>query len=156
QDHENKIGRELELWFEPGRYLVCEAGYLLMEVNTIKDNHGRLIVGTDSGFPQLIRPVFYDAYHHIVNLNAQESTELTYDVCGNICETGDHFAKDRKLNKISEGDILAVQNAGAYCYSMGGVYNLRPMPTEVTYSAGKFSLSRKGLSEDELIMDILN
>jgi diaminopimelate decarboxylase len=153
--HENKIGRELELWFEPGRYLVCEAGYLVMEVNTIKNNRGRRIVGTDSGFPQLIRPVFYDAYHQIENLSNPNGNPQTYDICGNICETGDHFAKDREIPEIREGDLLVIQNAGAYCYAMGGIYNLRPMPAEVVHEKGELRLSRKALTAEALISQIL-
>ena len=153
--HEKETNQTLEVWFEPGRYLVCEAGYLLMEVNTVKNNRGRLIVGTDSGFPQLIRPVFYDAYHEILNLSGTGRKKMTYDICGNICETGDHFAKDRELPEIKEGDLLAVKNAGAYCYAMGGVYNLRPMPAEVAYSAGNLKLIRERLSAEDLINQIL-
>ncbi len=153
--HEKKIGRELELWFEPGRYLVCEAGYLVIEVNTIKNNRGRKIVGTDSGFPQLIRPVFYDAYHQIENLSNPNGKPQTYDICGNICETGDHFAKDREIPEIREGDLLAIQNAGAYCYAMGGIYNLRPMPAEVVHEQGELKLSRKALTPETLISQIL-
>jgi diaminopimelate decarboxylase len=153
--HEETTKQTLEVWFEPGRYLVCEAGYLLIEVNTIKNNRGRLIVGTDSGFPQLIRPVFYDAYHEIINLTGAGRTKRIYDICGNICETGDHFAKDRELPEIAEGDLLAIKNAGAYCYAMGGVYNLRPMPAEVAYTDGRIKVIRERLSAEDLVDQIL-
>ncbi|MBN2449219.1 MAG: diaminopimelate decarboxylase [Lentisphaeria bacterium] len=148
-------GRELEMRFEPGRYIVAECGCLVIEVNTLKDNQGRLMAGCNSGFPQLIRPVMYGAYHHIVNLTNPDGPEAVYDVCGNICETGDRFAELRPLPEIREGDLLAIENAGAYCYSMGGVYNLRPMPAEVVIRAGELHLARRGLSNHELVEQIL-
>ncbi|MHA1340623.1 MAG: diaminopimelate decarboxylase [Promethearchaeota archaeon] len=150
-----KYGKDLTMCFEPGKYIVAEAGYLLVKVNTLKNNRGRLIVGTDSGFPQLIRAVFYGAYHHILNLTNSSGPIRKYDVCGNICETGDCFAIQRDLPEINEGDILAIQNAGAYCYSMGGVYNLRPMPSEVLVVENKPKLVRKRLSNEELADQIL-
>ncbi len=150
------FGRELELYFEPGKYLVAEAGYLLLEVNTLKNNKGKLIAGTNSGFSQLIRPILYDAYHHLVNISNPKGALKTYDVCGNICETGDTFASERPLPEIREGDLLCIQNAGAYCYSMGGVYNLRSMPAEVLVSNGHSQLIRKRLSTEELVSTVLS
>jgi diaminopimelate decarboxylase len=146
-----KYGRELEMYFEPGKFIVAESGYMLVTVNTIKENKGRLIVGCNSGFPQLIRPMFYEAYHHIVNLSNPDADTDIYDICGNICETGDLFAERREMAQIREGDVLSIENAGAYCYSMGGVYNLRAMPSEVFVKDGKAELARKGLKTDELI-----
>ncbi len=151
----SEYGRDLELYFEPGKYIVAESGYLLMEANTVKNNRGRLIVGTNSGFPQLIRPTYYGAYHQVVNLTNPHGEPKKYDVCGNICETGDVFAKQRELSEVREGDILAIRNAGAYCYSMGGVYNLRSMPAEVFCIEGKAALSRRRLSSSELVENIL-
>ena len=149
------FGRELELCFEPGRYLVAEAGLLVTAVNTLKNNKGRLIAGTDSGFPQLIRPVLYDAYHQISNLSNPSGGIYVYDICGNICESGDRFASDRPLPEIREGDLLAIHNAGAYCYAMGGIYNLRPMPAEVMVLKGRAALIRRRLTEEELVRGIL-
>jgi diaminopimelate decarboxylase len=146
-----QYGKELEMYFEPGKYIVAEAGYMVTQVNTIKDNNGRLIVGCDSGFPQLIRPMIYDAYHHIVNLSNDDGALATYDICGNICETGDRFAEARELSEIREGDFLSIENAGAYCFSMGGIYNMRAMPAEVMYHQGELKLIRKGLSSQELV-----
>lgn len=150
-----RYGRALELRFEPGKYIVAEAGYLIVEVNTIKHNHDRVIVGCNSGFPHLIRPVMYDAYHHIVNLTNPDGEPGRYDVCGNICETGDRFAEQREIPEIREGDLLAIGNAGAYCYSMGGVYNLRSMPAEAMIYEGELKLVRKRLSNEELVHRIL-
>ena len=149
-----EFGRELSIYFEPGRYLVAESGYLLVKVTVVKSND-KNIAGTNSGFPQLIRPMFYDAYHHIVNLTNQAGTKKVYDVAGNICETGDYFATSRELPEIRENDLLAIQNAGAYCYSMGGIYNLRPMPAEVLVLNGKDKLVRKRLSSKELVEEIV-
>ncbi len=150
-----EYGRKIGLYFEPGRYLVAESGVLVVTANTIKENHGRLIVGTDSGFPQLIRPMFYDSYHHIDNLSNPDAETKTYDICGNICETGDLFAKDRKIPEIREGDLLAIRTAGAYCYSMGGVYNLRPMPQEIIIRYGEITGRRNALKGYQLINQIL-
>lgn len=148
-------GRSLRLVFEPGKFLTAQAGYLLVTVNTIKYNRTRTICGTDSGFPQLIRPMFYDAYHHIDNLTHPDGELNTYDICGNICETGDLFAADRIINKIRENDILSINDAGAYCYAMGGVYNLRPMPAEVMVENDRFYLSRERQTPEQLVDLIL-
>ena len=118
-----KYGKELLMRFEPGKYLSAECGTLIVEINTIKHNRSRVIAGCNSGFPQLIRPVLYGAYHKIENLTNPDGIPSLYDVCGNICETGDRFAEQRLLPEIREYDLLAVKNAGAYCYSMGSVYN---------------------------------
>nr|VFK50614.1 MAG: diaminopimelate decarboxylase [Candidatus Kentron sp. TC] len=150
-----EYGKELEMRFEPGKYVVAEAGYLIVQVNTIKYNKERAIAGCDSGFPQLIRPTLYDAYHHIVNLTNPLGEPHPYDIYGNICETGDRFAEQRPIPEIREGDLLAIQNAGAYCYSMGGVYNLRPMPAEVILRRGELRLVRRRLTNRELVDRIL-
>lgn len=150
-----RYGRELDLLFEPGKYLAAECGVLLITVNTIKQNRSRTIAGCNSGFPQLIRPVLYDAYHRIDNLSHPDGELRRYDICGNICETGDRFAEQREIPEIREGDVLAIANAGAYCYAMGGVYNLRPMPAEVVVRDGCGTLARRGLTNTELVDQIL-
>ncbi|MFT4303680.1 MAG: diaminopimelate decarboxylase [Candidatus Woesearchaeota archaeon] len=155
-DYCKEYGKELEMYFEPGKYLVGEAGHLLITVNTLKDNRGRLIAGTDSGFPQLIRPMFYGAYHIIENLSNPDGEKKKYDICGNICETGDCFATEREMPEINEGDLLDIRNAGAYCYAMGGVYNIRPMPSEIIIVDDNDMLSRKALTFDELTEQILS
>ena len=154
-EHCKNYGRDLKLLFEPGKYLVAECGYLLTEVNTIKHNRSRVIAGCDSGFPQLIRPVLYGAYHRIFNLSNPGGEEKCYDVCGNICETGDRFAEQRMLPEIREYDVLAIANAGAYCYSMGGVYNLRTMPGEVVLSQGKVTHFRPRETDEALVDELL-
>ncbi len=151
-----KYGKELELKFEPGKYIVAEAGVMLTTVNTLKFNRTRTIAGCDAGFPQLIRPVFYGAYHQIENLSNPAGAEKIYDVCGNICESGDRFAEQRELPEIREYDVLAIYNAGAYCYSMGGIYNLRSMPAEAVISNGKAALTRKRKSNSDLVAELLD
>ena len=151
-----KYGKDLAMKFEPGKYMVAEAGVMLTRVNTLKFNRTRTIAGCDAGFPQLIRPVFYGAYHHIENLSNPAGAAKVYDVCGNICETGDRFAEQRELSEIRENDVLAIYNAGAYCYSMGGIYNLRSMPGEVAVQGGVAKLIRKRKSNTDLVAELLN
>jgi len=150
-----EYGRELELYFEPGKYIVAEAGILLLQVSTLKNNRSRLIAGTNSGFSHLIRPILYDAYHHILNVSNPGSEPKKYDICGNICETGDVFATDRMIPEIREGDYLAVLNAGAYCFSMASIYNLRPLPREIVVHNGKARLSRESASPETMVNEIL-
>ena len=149
-----KYGKDLIMRFEPGKYLVAESGVLLTEVNTLKRNRERLIAGCNSGFPQLIRPMLYGAYHIIDNLSNPDGAPQLYDVCGNICESGDRFAEQRELPEIREYDILAIRNAGAYCYSMGGIYNLRSMPGEIVFADDKIVYRRKRLSDAEMLDNI--
>lgn len=151
-----KYGKELKLVFEPGKYMVAESGFLITQVNTVKKNRTRVIIGCNSGFPQLIRPVLYDAYHQIFNLSNPNGAPAIYDICGNICETGDRFAEQREMPEIREGDFLAIANAGAYCYSMGGIYNLRAMPPEVVILNGEAKLVRPRVSSKDLADSILN
>jgi len=151
-----RYGRDLYIYFEPGKYIVAESGYLLMEVNSIKNNRGRLIAGTNSGFNHLIRPLLYDAYHQIENISNPNGELKIYDVCGNICETGDCFAEQRELPEIREGDKLIIKNAGAYCYSMGSIYNLRSMPSELLVVGGKEFLITKRLSNKELADSLIS
>jgi len=136
---------------EPGRYIVCDAGILLTTVNTLKVTPFKKFVGVDAGFNTLIRPAMYGSYHPMLianKLNLPE--EATYDVAGPICESGDVLAKDRKLPKVQEGDLLAVLNAGAYGYSMSSQYNSRPRAAEVLVKNGKYALIRERENLDDL------
>ncbi len=129
----SNYGRELQLVFEPGRYLVAEAGTLLVSVTDIKDHPARKFVLVNSGFNHLIRPAMYDSYHHITNLsNPQEKLEI-FSIGGNICESGDLFALDREIAIPKIGDILAIHTDGAYGYSMSSRYNLHHLPKEICY-----------------------
>ncbi len=156
EDFCKDYGKKLALKFEPGKYMVAEAGVMLTTVNTLKFNRTRTIAGCDAGFPQLIRPVFYGAYHHVENLSNLNGENKVYDVCGNICESGDRFAEQREVAEIREYDVLAIYNAGAYCYSMGGIYNLRSMPSEVVIRHGEAYVSRLRKSNVELAAELLN
>jgi len=143
-------GRPLSLVFEPGKFLVSQCGYLLAPVNNVKVADQVTFVHLDTGLNHLIRPMFYDAYHHIVNVSNPTGPEKKYDVVGYICET-DTFAVDRMLQDVREGDILAFFNAGAYCFSMSSNYNARLRPAEVMILDGKDHLIR----ERESMADIL-
>jgi len=127
-----EYGRELYLIFEPGRYFTAEAGHFLTRVNTIKVNPDhRKFVGVDSGSNQFPRPMIYGSYHEIINVSNPKD-ELEYvDVVGNVCESGDRFAEQRRMPSIIEGDLLSIENAGAYCFSMTSNYNYRERPPEV-------------------------
>lgn len=143
-------GRELELWFEPGKYLVSEAGYFLVKANVLKQTTATVFVGVDSGLNHLIRPMLYDGYHHIVNLSNPNGKQRIYTVVGNICET-DTFGWDRKLDEVSEGDVLCFLNAGAYGMTMASNYNARVRPAEVLIYNGKHHLIRKRETFEDLI-----
>lgn len=146
-----EYGKEVEFWIEPGRFLVGESGYLLTTVNTIKFNPGYKYVGTDSGFNHLVRPTMYGSYHEIINTSNPDGEKENVTVCGNICESGDIFARDRQISKISEGDILAILNAGAYGYSMASNYNTRPLPAEVLIEGNEVRLIRRRENFEELL-----
>jgi diaminopimelate decarboxylase len=137
-----EYGKELELWFEPGKFIVSEAGLLLVKVNVVKQTTATVFAGVGSGQNHLIRPMFYDAYHQIINLSNPNGTPRIYTVVGYICET-DTFGWDRKLAEVREGDILAIKNAGAYGYTMSNNYNARPRPAEVLIYKGKVQLIRR-------------
>lgn len=144
-------GRELELWFEPGKFLVSESGYLLAQVNVVKNNPNGTLLGLNTGLNHLIRPMMYDAYHDVVNISkAGLPAEKKYNVVGYMCETDD-IAKDRDLPDTAEGDILAIRNAGAYGFTMASNYNSRFRPAEVLVFRGKDHLIR----ERETMEDIL-
>ena len=140
----------VELWFEPGKYLVSEAGYFLTRANVVKQTTATVFVGLNSGFNHLVRPMFYDAYHSISNLSNINGTERIYTVVGNICET-DTFAWDRKLNEVREGDTLCFYNAGAYGFEMSSNFNSRLRPAEVMVTDGKPTLIRKAETFEDMV-----
>ncbi|MBS1761079.1 MAG: diaminopimelate decarboxylase [Bacteroidetes bacterium] len=129
---EKETGRHLQVWFEPGKFLVSEAGYLITKVNVLKQSGDILFAGVDSGLNHLIRPMFYDAWHEIENISNPDGVLKKYNVVGNICET-DTFAEARLLPEVSEGDFLAIKNAGAYGFEMASNYNSRYKPAEVLF-----------------------
>ncbi len=145
-----EYGKQLTLMFEPGKFLVSESGYFLAKVNVIKQTTATVFAGIDSGLNHLIRPMFYDSYHHIVNVSNPEGQPRIYTVVGYICET-DTFGWDRKINDVKEGDILAFHNAGAYGFMMASNYNSRFRPAEVLIHKGKDYLITKRESLEDLI-----
>jgi diaminopimelate decarboxylase len=138
-----QYGKNLGMYFEPGRYLVAESGTLLCTVTTIKKRGKKILAGVDTGFNHLVRPVLYDSYHHIINMSNTKGKEKKYDVVGNICENGDVLGKSRMITEVREGDILAIFDTGAYGFSMASEYNSRPLPAEVLVKNGKAMVIRK-------------
>lgn len=145
-----EYGRDLTIMFEPGKYLVSEAGYFFVKTNVIKQTTATIFAGVDSGLNHLIRPMFYDAYHHIVNVSNPTGRIRYYTVVGYICET-DTFGWDRAINEIREGDILVFKNAGAYAFMMSSNYNSRYRPAEVAIYNGKAHLIRKRETMEDLL-----
>ena len=145
-----EYGRELALMFEPGKFLVSEAGLFLTRVNVVKTTPATAFIGLDSGLNHLIRPMFYDAYHEIVNLSNPEGKKRIYTVVGYICET-DTFGVNRQLPEVREGDIIAFRNAGAYCMMMASNYNSRYRPAEVLIHEGQAHLIRRRETLDDLL-----
>jgi len=136
---------------EPGRYIVGDASYLLTKINTIKQSY-RKFAGVDAGFNTLLRPSMYGSYHHIMVVNKPNANNTQkIDIAGNICESGDLFARDRPMPELKEGDVLAILNAGAYAFSMSSHYNSRPKPMEILVNHGKSEVIR----ERESFADIL-
>ncbi|NJB81807.1 diaminopimelate decarboxylase [Wenyingzhuangia aestuarii] len=146
----DEYGKELKLIFEPGKFLVSESGKFLAKVNVIKQTPNINFVGVDSGLNHLMRPMMYDAYHRVHNISNPDGEKQTYNIVGYICET-DTFAETRELGKVSEGDIICMDNAGAYCFSMASNYNSRFKPAEVLVIKGQDYLIR----ERETFEDIL-
>lgn len=145
-----QYGRKLELWIEPGKYIVSEAGVLFARANVVKATPSVTFVGVNSGLNHMIRPMMYDAYHHIINVSNPAGSRRLYTVVGYICET-DTFGSDRKLHEVREGDTIALLNAGAYCYSMASNYNSRLRPAEVLVINGEAKLIRKRETLDDLL-----
>ncbi len=144
-------GRELALVFENGRYYVAQAGHLLVTVVDVKKTRTHVFVGTDSGFTHLIRPALYEAHHEVVNCTRRDSRPIEASVVGNVCETGDYFARHRNIPEPFPGDILSIENAGAYGYAMASPYNGWPRPAEVMVASGKARLIRSRESYEDLL-----
>ena len=145
-----EYGKELTLAFEPGKFLVSEAGKFLVKVNVIKQTTSTVFAQVDSGFNHLIRPMLYGSKHEIINISNPTGRERFYSVVGYICET-DTFASNRRIAEIREEDILAFNNAGAYCFSMASNYNSRYRPAEVLWYREKSHLIRKRETYDDII-----
>ena len=150
KEFETEYHRKLEIWFEPGKYLVSECGYFIVKANVIKQTTATVFVGVNSGFNHLIRPMFYEAYHRITNISNPDGPKRIYTVVGNICET-DTFAWDRVLDEVKEGDLLVFHNAGAYGFEMSSNFNSRLKPAEVMVKDGKATLIRKADVFEDLL-----
>ena len=146
-----EYGKDITLMFEPGKFLVSDAGVFLAKVNVVKQTTSTVFAHVDSGFNHLVRPMMYDSYHHITNISNPEGRDRYYSVVGYICET-DTFGSNRRIAEISEEDVLCFHNAGAYCFSMASNYNSRYLPAEVMVHQGKDYLIRKR----QTIQDILH
>jgi len=152
KDIENRQ-KTITYYFEPGRYIVGQSGVLLTRVNTVKNQGRKVFLGTDTGFNHLIRPLLYNAYHNVINIDRMDepATEI-YTVSGNICESGDVLADNRILPKTIEGDILALTEAGAYGMTMASEYNRRAYPAEVLIRKnGELKLIRPRVSAEETV-----
>jgi diaminopimelate decarboxylase len=145
-----KYGRELELWFEPGKFIVSEAGVLLVQATVVKQTTSTVFIGVNSGQNHLIRPMFYDAYHHIRNVSNAGENKRLYSVVGYICES-DTLGYDRMIEEVRIGDVLAIHNAGAYGFSMCNNYNSRLRPAEVLWMNGKSKLIRRRETLEDLL-----
>ena len=151
----NELTKDLQIWFEPGKFLVSESGYFITQVNVLKETSATTFAGVNSGFNHLIRPMFYDAYHRIQNLTNPNGEVAEYTITGNICET-DTFAWSRPLPEVREGDLLVFYNAGAYGFEMSSNYNSRFKPAEVLVENGQPRLiRRRDVFEDLLKNQVL-
>lgn len=145
-----EFGKEIQIHFEPGKFLVSESGVFVAQVNVIKHTTATVFVGLDTGANHLIRPMFYDAYHHITNLSNPDGKQRVYTVVGYVCET-DTFAWDRPLPEVKEGDYLCFHNAGAYGYMMSSNYNSRFRPAEVLVDGDSYKLIRRHETIEDLL-----
>jgi len=145
-----EYGKDLTLAFEPGKFLVSEAGSFLTKVNVVKQTTSTVFAQVDSGFNHLIRPMLYGSQHEIVNISNPKGRERFYSVVGYICET-DTFANNRRINEITEGDILCFKNAGAYCFTMSSNYNSRYRPAEVLWHKGEAKLIRQRETFEDIL-----
>jgi diaminopimelate decarboxylase len=145
-----EYGSDLQLIFEPGKFLVSQAGHFVSQVNVVKQTTSTVFAQVDSGFNHLIRPMLYGSHHHIENLSNPKGKERFYSVVGYICET-DTFGSNRKIAEITEGDLLVFRNCGAYCFSMASNYNSRYRPAEVLWYEGQAHLIRKRETFDDIL-----
>ena len=149
-NHPVANNKKFQLWFEPGKFLVSQSGYLVSQVTVLKDTGTKVFASVNTGLNHLIRPMMYDAYHHIKNISNPDGAEQLYTITGNICET-DTFATDRSISEIKEGDFLVFYNAGAYGFEMASNYNSRYKPAEVLFVNDKASLIRSRDTFEDLL-----
>ena len=145
-----RIGKKIEVWFEPGRFLISEAGFLLTKTTVLKTNGHIDFVGVDTGFNHLLRPMMYNAYHEITNISNPKGELKQYNIVGNLCEI-DNLGTQRILNEVSVNDLLVIHNAGAYGFSMSSNYNSKFKPAEVLIHNKEAKLIRKRQSYNDLL-----
>ena len=143
-------GKKLDIWFEPGKFLVSESGMLLVSCTVIKETPACTFIGVNSGLNHLIRPMMYGSHHDIVNVSNPAGDKRLYTVVGYICET-DTFGSDLFIEETKAGDIIGLKNAGAYGFSMSSNYNSRFRPAEVLVHKGKHQLIRKRETMEDLL-----
>jgi diaminopimelate decarboxylase len=148
-------GQDPEIWFEPGKFLVSEAGFLFVNANVIKTTPATVFVGVNSGMNHLIRPMMYNSYHDMLNISNPNGTYRVYSVVGYICET-DTLGADRKLNEVREGDVIGIKNAGAYAFTMSSNYNSRLRPAEVLIIDGQAKLIRMPETMDDIFRNMID
>jgi diaminopimelate decarboxylase len=143
----------LKLLLEPGRFIVAQAGALLARVLYVKKNGEKTFVITDAAMNDLIRPALYQAYHEIIPVKrARSSRKMVADVVGPVCETGDFFARDRELQPLKRGDLIAILDAGAYGMSLASNYNSRPRPAEVLVHGHEARLIRRRETVEDMLL----
>jgi diaminopimelate decarboxylase len=135
--------RDVILVMEPGRSLVGNAGILVTKTLYLKEGEEKNFIIVDAGMNDLMRPSLYNAYHHIQPVVKTRRDTIIADIVGPICESGDFLAKDREVQKVRQGEYLAVMSAGAYGFSMSSNYNSRPRAAEVMVNGSEFALVRK-------------
>ncbi len=141
---------ELKLIMEPGRYISGNAGILVTKVIYVKKSLNKTFVIVDAGMNTLVRPTLYESYHTILPIH-KKNKKFKVDIVGPICETGDFFAKERIISKVTEGDYIAVMSAGAYGMVMSSRYNSHPLPAEILVDKNKFKIIRKPETYKNLI-----
>ncbi|HEY9125538.1 MAG TPA: diaminopimelate decarboxylase, partial [Acidobacteriaceae bacterium] len=141
----------LQLLIEPGRFLVAQAGALVTQVLYVKQNGKKTFVITDAAMNDLIRPALYQAHHEIVPVTPSPGPKRAVDIVGPVCETGDFFARDRKLSSVQPGDLLAILDAGAYGMAQSSNYNSRTRPAEVLLRGKKATLIRRRETTADLL-----
>ncbi len=142
----------LKYMMEPGRMIVGNAGIMVSRVIYVKENEGKTFVVQDAAMNDLIRPTLYDAYHEILAVEeSRNETTQEADVVGPVCETGDYFAKSRRLPKLQQGDLIAIMTAGAYGAVQSGTYNTRPLIPEILVKDDQFAIVRPRQTYEELI-----
>ncbi len=157
QKFTKEYGKEVIIAFEPGRFLVAEAGILLTTVTEIKHTPKYTFVGVDSGFNHLIRPMAYGSYHPILNAFRVQGEQKEVVIAGYLCESGDLFTRNehgpevRPITTPLEGDVLAILNAGAYGFAMSSNYNMRPRPAEVLITPEGPKLIRRRETFEDMI-----